>query len=38
MSRFVLLGRIGEADEARVNEDSSFLSAVIKAKNPGRRP
>ena len=38
MSRFVLLGRIGEADEARVNEDSGFLSSVIRSRNPGRRP
>lgn len=37
MSRFVLLGRIGEADEGRVTEDSAFLSSVLRARNPGRR-
>ena len=37
MSRFVLLGRIGESDAERVNEDAGFLASVVKARNPARR-
>lgn len=37
MSRFVLLGRIGESDAERVKEDAGFLATVVTARNPARR-
>jgi hypothetical protein len=37
MSRFVLLGRIGDADVARLREDSAYLSSVTKALAGGRK-
>lgn len=34
MSRFILLGRMGSDDEARLREDAAFLGGLAKAKNP----
>lgn len=34
MSRFVLLGRMGNGDEERLREDAAFLGGLAKAKNP----
>ncbi len=33
MSRFILLGRIGEEDETRLRDDATFLRALAKEKN-----
>lgn len=34
MSRFILLGRMGNDDEAMLREDAAFLGGLAKAKNP----
>lgn len=36
MSRFILLGRIGEEDESRLKEDAAFLQELVARKNPHR--
>jgi 3-dehydroshikimate dehydratase len=37
MSRFVLIGRIGAADEAKLKEDGAFLASLAKAFAPVRK-
>jgi hypothetical protein len=34
MSRFVLLGRVGEGDEERLRVDADFLRGLVKPNNP----
>lgn len=36
MSRFILLGRVGEGDEERLRSDADFLRALVKTNNPPR--